>query len=424
VSTDNGFTYSDVPNATFTTLSFTATADLEGNLYRPVFTNLAGDASTGWAGLIVNLPPKILFSPTSRTVLQGWDAFFTAQQIYGYVGYMPATVQWEVSTDGGTTFNDIPGETKDQLKISGVVSSQNGNEYRAVYTNNVGSTVTDVATLILGSAPSVTVVPTDQTVPPGQNVTFTAGATGVPAPTVQWRVSTDHGFSFTDIPGATTNTLSIVASVDQNGNQFTAVFSNQFGRVETQPLTLKVTQAPVITTQPANKGVVAGGKAKFTAAATGFPVPTVQWQISTNKGKTWTNIKGATSSTLVVTTKKGQKVGARYRAVFTNQYGKVTSKVVSLIIGTRPVITLQPVNQTVAAGATVHLQAAASGSPKPTVQWQVSTDGGKTFTNIPKFTSLSESFVASTADNGKKYRAVFTNAIGRKSTHLITLTVT
>src|ERR1019366_3512235 len=49
---------------------------------------------------------------------------------------------------------------------------------------------------------------------------------------------------------------------------------------------------PVITTNPTNVSVLAGAMATFTAAATGSPAPTVQWQVSTNAGVTFTNLAG------------------------------------------------------------------------------------------------------------------------------------
>ena len=61
------------------------------------------------------------------------------------------------------------------------------------------------------------------------------------------------------------------------------------------------TVAPQVTTQPASQTWCAGGIATFSSGASGGPAPTVQWQESTN-GTTWTNIGGATSSTLSFTT--------------------------------------------------------------------------------------------------------------------------
>src|SRR5207249_511626 len=66
--------------------------------------------------------------------------------------------------------------------------------------------------------------------------------------------------------------------------------------------TVSSSSSPTITTQPANQTVTAGLTATFTAAATGSPTPTVQWQVSTDGGVTFSNISGATSTTMSFTT--------------------------------------------------------------------------------------------------------------------------
>jgi hypothetical protein len=88
-----------------------------------------------------------------------------------------------------------------------------------------------------------------------------------------------------------------------------------------------------------------------------------------------------------------------------------------------PVITQNPSDVYTVAGGPATFQASASGSPTPTVQWQVSTDGGSTFTNIAGQTGNIISFGALAADSGKKYRAVFTNSGGTATTTAATLTV-
>src|SRR6266850_1944689 len=90
---------------------------------------------------------------------------------------------------------------------------------------------------------------------------------------------------------------------------------------------------------------------------------------------------------------------------------------------TLPTITTQPTNQTVAAGQTATFTAAATGSPTPTAQWQVSTDGGVTFSNVSGATSTTLSFTTTLSQNGNRYRAVFTNAAGTATTTAATLTV-
>jgi hypothetical protein len=88
-----------------------------------------------------------------------------------------------------------------------------------------------------------------------------------------------------------------------------------------------------------------------------------------------------------------------------------------------PTVTTQPVNQTVNAGGTASFTAAASGNPTPTVQWQVSTNTGSTFTSISGATAGTYSFVAGAADTGKQFRAVFTNSAGTATSTAATLTV-
>ncbi len=86
---------------------------------------------------------------------------------------------------------------------------------------------------------------------------------------------------------------------------------------------------PSVTKQPLNTTVKSGAIASFTVAANGSPTPTVQWQVSTNNGSTWSNIAGETKATYSFTTALGNS-GNQYRAVFTNQAGTVTSKAAKL----------------------------------------------------------------------------------------------
>jgi Ricin-type beta-trefoil lectin domain/Immunoglobulin I-set domain len=182
--------------------------------------------------------------------------------------------------------------------------------------------------------------------------------------------------------------------------------------------------APTISMQPTNQTVTAGQTATFTAAATGSPTPTVQWQVSTDSGVTFNNVSGATSTTLSFTTALSQN-GYQYRAVFTNSAGTATTTAATLTVNspTPPTITTQPTNQTVSAGQTATFTAAATGSPTPTVQWQVSTDSGATFSNVSGATSTTLSFTTALSQNGYQYRAVFTNAAGTATTTAAMLTV-
>ncbi len=82
---------------------------------------------------------------------------------------------------------------------------------------------------------------------------------------------------------------------------------------------------PALTTQPANQTGAIGGVVSFSAAASGTPAPTVQWQVSTDNGATFGNVSGATNLTLTLTNLLITQNGQLYRAVFTNSCGTVTS---------------------------------------------------------------------------------------------------
>ena len=112
--------------------------------------------------------------------------------------------------------------------------------------------------------------------------------------------------------------------------------------------------------------------------------------------------------------------------MFTNSQGSATPTTATLTVIpalAAPVVTINPANQSVNVGQTATFTAAASGNPTPTVQWQVSTNGGTTFTNVAGATSTTLSFVTTAAQTGNKYRAVFTNSQGSATTTAATLMV-
>ena len=169
-------------------------------------------------------------------------------------------------------------------------------------------------------------------------------------------------------------------------------------------------QAPVVTSQSASQGVCEGRSATYLASASGTPTPSVQWEESTDGGATYHNVAGATSTVLHLNSVTGSMDGNLYRAKFNNGFGgDVFSNPEPLAVYLAPHITLNPVNQSAQAGQIATFTAAATGTAPITVQWEVSTNGGATFTSIPGATSTTLSFVVGLADAGNQYRAVFTN---------------
>src|SRR5436309_3553179 len=83
---------------------------------------------------------------------------------------------------------------------------------------------------------------------------------------------------------------------------------------------------------------------------------------------------------------------------------------VASAVNTPPKITKQPVNATVEEGLPASFNSTASGSPTPTQQWEVSTDGGATFSPIEGATSNPYTIAATTfSENGYQFRSTFKN---------------
>jgi hypothetical protein len=417
LSTNGGSTWSNISSATANTYTFTTTVSQTGYRYRAVFTNSTGSATTSAATLTVHVQPAVTAQPSSQSVTAGRVATFTAAA----TGVPVPTAQWQISTDGGSTWTNIAGATAATYSLFTTVS-QTGFAYRAVYTSIAGSATTNAATLTVNLAPRILTQPSSQTVNAGQTASFTAVASGTPTPTLQWQVSTNGGWTWTNVPGATVGTYSFTTAFSDTGHRYRAVFSNAAGSATTVAGILTVHVAPSVGTQPKNQTVNAGRIAIFTAAASGSPTPAVQWQISTDGGSTWKNIVGATAASYGLVSAAGQN-GYEYHAVFTNSAGSATTNAATLTVNYVPGITGQPSSQTVNMGQMATFTATAGGLPVPTVQWQRSTNGGLTWSNIADATLATYSFTAAVSQTGYRYRAVFTNIVGSAATTAAVLTV-
>ncbi|WP_373518219.1 LamG-like jellyroll fold domain-containing protein [Pricia sp.] len=85
--------------------------------------------------------------------------------------------------------------------------------------------ISDVTSITMVEQASISTQPADQTVEDGNNATFSVTASGTNL-AYQWQESTDGGFTFTDIPGATNANYSFNANLGDNGNQYQVVVSD------------------------------------------------------------------------------------------------------------------------------------------------------------------------------------------------------
>ncbi|WP_394663379.1 putative Ig domain-containing protein [uncultured Sphingomonas sp.] len=176
--------------------------------------------------------------------------------------------------------------------------------------------------------------------------------------------------------------------------------------------------APTVTSATPNSGSTTGGTSVTITgtALTGASAVT----FGGNAATSFT----VTGDTQITATTPAGSAGAVAVAVTTPGGTATLAGGYSYVVLNPPAVTTQPVSQTVAVGATASFTASASGSPSPSVQWQVSSDSGASFTNVAGATAATYTSPATTAgDNGRQYRAVFTNSQGSATSSAATLTV-
>ena len=174
-----------------------------------------------------------------------------------------------------------------------------------------------------------------------------------------------------------------------------------------------MTVAPAIVIQPTSQTATAGTNVSFTASASGTPTPAYQWKLN------GAAISGATSATLSLSNVQASNAG-NYTLVATNSAGSATSNAAILTVNPlaiAPVITAQPGNQTVSAGAAVTLTASASGTPAPSYQWL------KNGAAIAGATGASYTIGSATSANAGTYSVVASNSAGSVTSSGAVLTV-
>lgn len=108
-----------------------------------VVTVVSGDADDDT--VVVDLVLTIATQPVNETVNVGDDATFTVATTTNSA--QSVTYQWQVSTDAGSTWDDIVGETASTLTLVAVAAADDGNQYRVVLVSGTATETSAAATL-------------------------------------------------------------------------------------------------------------------------------------------------------------------------------------------------------------------------------------------------------------------------------------
>ena len=319
----------------------------------------------------------------------GWSGVGAAVNAgTGTVTLVPTTANWPIVLGAADTGTAIGLESAELSLITAgtLLIGTTGNTQPITISSPVSATTAGNITLRSAGGIAPTATGTDITLGSGKSLSFPSSTSILIAVSGN---TADTGYSQLKVAGTlnlTGTMLSLsgsyvpvsgdvltVADATTVTGTFTGLANNAVTSLNSEPLqvnytagsgTLTAYVAPGVTTHPASTGVTAGTVVSFTAAATGVPVPTVQWQVSTNGGSTWSNISGETSGTYSFTAAAGD-TGKQYRAVFTNAEGTANTTAATLLVGTLPVFTSRSV-MTAGEGVGTGLYVTATASPAPT----------------------------------------------------------
>lgn len=334
----NGAVYSGATTASLTISN--APTTLSGYSFRCVVTNSAGSTNSTAGILTVNASP--IAQTSSQSIVQcsteGTGSALAANPSYNY--------QWQLSTDEGTTWNDITdgavytGTNTYDLTWN-LSTGMDGYLYRFIVSDPVSgcsTTSTGVDTLYVIGAPSVSAItPGNANICPGDNATFAVtDSTGV---SYQWQYSSNNGGSWANTAdgalysGSAANSLAItdpaaaawyhvIRSVTQHG--YTCSTASTFA-----PLFIKTNAS--IATQPVNATVCEGIAANFRVVGSGSAPITYQWQTDDGTSPSvWSNV-GTNSAALNTGATTNSMSGYHYQVLVTGACGgQLTSRTVTL----------------------------------------------------------------------------------------------
>lgn len=159
--------------------------------------------------------PVITTQPTNETVLAGQNAVFIAAAT-------PATVDYQWYFNTGMA---LAGATNATLSLNSVQAADAGSYFlRAA--NSAGAATSQVASLTVLLAPSITTQPSSQGVIVSNNATFSVVATGTAPLRYQWYFSTNSAFA-----NATNTSLTITNAQFTNAGFYSVVVTNNYGAV-------------------------------------------------------------------------------------------------------------------------------------------------------------------------------------------------
>ncbi|KUG05377.1 putative cell wall-binding domain [hydrocarbon metagenome] len=137
----------------YTFTGWNTAANGSGTAYAPAATfSMPGADVTLYAQwtAIATHAPTITVQPQDMMAAVGEQASFDVE----YTGFPEPDFQWQLSTNNGRKWSNIAGANSDTYITPAATSKMNGYKYRVKLSNNLGSVISEAATLTVSAAPA------------------------------------------------------------------------------------------------------------------------------------------------------------------------------------------------------------------------------------------------------------------------------
>lgn len=259
--------------------------------------------------------------------------------------------------------------------------------------------------------PYITQQPVDYSVCQGGDAWFGVEVESNIPLSFEWQLKPFGAGSFNTAPGISDQPEYNLAGVSgaQDGDQYRCIITAACSQTLTSStVTLHVQTNPQIGTEPVPVSVCQGAQADFNITASGS-VLTYQWQQRPFGSSVWSNCIGASATTAhyIIPSVPLALNNYSYRCIVGGACPPAdTSLVVNLTVLGLPSIVTNPTNVSVCEGGNASFTVSASGSGI-TYQWQESTNGGGSYSDLSGQNGTTLNLTAVTAAmSGYRYRCV------------------
>uniref|UniRef100_A0A8C2UJN2 Hemicentin-1 n=1 Tax=Coturnix japonica TaxID=93934 RepID=A0A8C2UJN2_COTJA len=339
--------------------------------YECIATSAAG---TGRAQtfLDVSEPPPLIQVPNNVTAILREGAILTCLVV--------STVRYNLTwqRNGRDVRHQEPLRMRVMSNLSlevKAVQFTDAGKYDCIASNKDGSTTASVF-LSVQEPPKIVISPKDQTFIEGSEVSIRCSATGYPKPTLVWTHNEMFIIGSNRYRLTPEGTLIIRKAVPKDAGVYGCLASNSAG-TEKQISILTYIEGPTVTVVQNEILVALGDTTIMECKTTGIPHPQVKWF----KG----DLELRASAFLIIDTHRGllkiqetQELDAGdYTCVATNDAGRASGQI-TLDVGSPPIFTQEPSDESVDVGSNITLPCYVQGYPEPKVKWR-RLDGASLF---------------------------------------------